>query len=274
MFSNLINEAQIECILETRSPLFIKSGEEDPLNPTAADDSYIAFYKEGKMIPVIPGTGLKGVFRSRAEVFLKKYGICNIFSYNNSCGKKIADKQKKNKNITGIDKYDLSCAVCKLFGSQGLKSRISFEDFYPIENPVIGKRKGVAIDRISGAARKGAFYDFEYVEYGKFKGKIKIKNFFPWNLKLILLILEDINEGFVTLGGVTSKGFGQMEVKDINMKIRYYDKSKNNGKYEDKGFYIERKIDEKEVKNIFSKIKIDETEVKTQGSDLKNGKVL
>jgi len=40
-----------------------------------------------------------------------------------------------------------------------LKSRISFNDAYPVGEVRTGKRTAVAIDRITGASRKSALFD-------------------------------------------------------------------------------------------------------------------
>lgn len=240
MFSKLYNEAIIEFELETVSPLFIKSGEEDQLNPTSADNTYLAFYKDGKLVPVIPGTSLKGVFRSRAEEKLSD--VCDLFSKYN-CGSKIKKMERDQKNkLNGEERYKNSCQVCKIFGSTVLKSRVQFSDAYPISNFKIGKRTSVAIDRITGASKGGALFDFEYVEYCNFKANIKFKNFYKWHIKLIIDIFKDINDGFVTFGGLTSKGFGRMKVKNVNLLVRYYNKSKKNENYQEDGLYIYRKI--------------------------------
>ncbi|SDL41916.1 CRISPR-associated protein, Csx7 family [Clostridium cochlearium] len=274
MFSKLHNECILEFNMETESPLFIKSGEENPLNPTATDSSYLALYKDGKFVPVIPGTSLKGIFRSRAESILVGMNlyVCKIISnIKESCGSKIKANLYDKKKSDGKEKYDKSCSVCKIFGSNILKSRIEFEDAYSEDDWIIGKRKSVAIDRISGAAIGGAFYDFEYVEYGNFKCRIKLKNFFNWHIKLIIMVLQDINEGFVTFGGCTSKGFGRMKVSNLKAKVRYYNK-KSKGEYEDKGFYIQRIFEEDEIGKVIKNIKINENIIK--GCDIENEHVL
>lgn len=241
MFSKLYNEAIIEFEIETVSPLFIKSGEEDQLNPTSADNTYLAFYKDGKLVPVIPGTSFKGVFRSRAEE--KLTSACNLFSRDN-CGSEIKKIEKElKKKLNGKERYEKSCPVCKVFGSTALKSRVQFSDAYPISGFKIGKRSAVAIDRITGASKGGALFDFEYVEYCNFKANIKFKNFYKWHIKLITDIFKDINDGFVTFGGLTSKGFGRMKVNNVNLLVRYYDKSKKNESYKEDGLYIYKKID-------------------------------
>jgi len=231
MFSKLYNEAVIEFDMHTESPLFIKSSDENQLNPASVEHTFFVTYKNGELVPAIPGSSLKGVFRSTAEQILKEHGVCDILSKNNSCSTRITNEEKQNKNDglkkpLGKSRYEKSCPVCKVFGSQVLKSRISFNDAYPVGEVRTGKRTAVAIDRITGASRKSALFDFEYIEDATFRCKIYLKNFFRWHVKLIYQIFERIDEGFTTFGGFSSKGFGRMKVENESITVRYYDKGR------------------------------------------------
>lgn len=253
MFKKLYNEAKITYQLKTLSPLYIKSGKNDSLNPTGVDDSFLTLYKEGNLVPVLPGTSIKGVFRSRAEKILTD--SCDPL--NNNCGKKV-DK----KHDDGTARYKKSCPVCKLFGSTALKSRILFGDAYPEGDYKIGSRKSVAIDRITGSSKGSALFDFEYVEDALFRGEIEIQNFFQWHIKVITHIFEQVNEGFVVFGGVTSKGFGQMKLEDFQIRLKYYNKPKCGSEYLDKGFYMEKTIESfEELQNIIKNVPLTTNEI-------------
>ncbi|NLK98544.1 MAG: CRISPR-associated RAMP protein [Epulopiscium sp.] len=253
MFKKLYNEAKITYTLKTLSPLYIKSGKNDSLNPTGIDESFLKVYKDGNPVPVLPGTSIKGVFRSRAEKILTN--SCDPL--NNNCGKKV---DKRNDN--GTARYKKSCPACKLFGSTALKSRILFGDAYPEGDYTIGTRQTVAIDRITGSSKKGALFDLEYVEDALFKGEIEIQNFFQWHIKVLTELFEQVNEGFVIFGGVTSKGFGRMKLEDFQIRLKYYDKSKCGSEYEDKGFYMEKTINSfEELQNIIKKVPLTTNEI-------------
>lgn len=264
MFSKLHNEAVICFDMKTESPLFIDSGESDQLDPTAKENTFLKVYRNGQLTPVIPGSSLKGVFRSTAEQLLD--GSCNILG-RSRCG-------GARRMRSGEEKYRHSCPVCKLFGSTALKSRISFKDAYPIGEAKTGYRASVAIDRITGAAKGGSLYDFEYVEDGIFAGEIRIKNFFRWHIKLLLEILDRIDEGYVAFGGLTSKGFGQMKIDDISICLRYYDMTKLTVGYENKGFYMERLIENREQLDKSLKDVFLQDNKTLQESRLKNDKAI
>lgn len=283
MFSELYNEAVIEFDMHTESPLFINSGNEDQLNPASADHTFFVTYRNGIPVPTIPGSSLKGVFRSEAERLLRDQGACDILRC--PCSKRINDKQsndekkaKKDKEHTenmslGEIRYKESCPVCKIFGSQVLKSRITFNDSYPKGDVKTGRRASVAIDRISGASKGGALFDFEYIEDAVFRCRIYLRNFFRWHIKLLFAIFDRIDEGYVTFGGFTSKGFGKMKIDNVNITVRYYDKKSKIEGYTDTGFYMEKKIEGRDnISELLKNVEINERTI--EGCDLRDDKAL
>src|SRR3569833_2071397 len=80
MFKKQHNEAVYRFQITTESPFVIKSGEEDILDPTAPKSQVLRAYHNGEQQVVIPGSSLKGVFRSRAEQLLSTIG-CKISSH-------------------------------------------------------------------------------------------------------------------------------------------------------------------------------------------------
>jgi len=279
MFRKLYNEAVISFELKTVSPLFIRSGREDQLDPTAADNTFITMYRDGKPVPVVPGSSLKGVFRSCAEQLLPE--SCDIFR--DPCARRIVREERKERQQVqgkavdgsiGKQRYKASCPACKLFGSTVLKSRIAFNDAYPVGDYKTGSRASVAIDRITGAARPSALYEFEYVEDATFRCQISLKNFFRWHIRLLLEIFDRIDQGLVVFGGLTSKGFGQMKVQNVELNVRYYDKGKRSEGYTDKGFYVERQLkDRAAILASVSDISIKDHDI-LQGCDLEYDKAL
>ena len=147
MFSKLYNEAIITFNMETVSPLFIKASEDSSLDPTSADNTYLAFYKEGKQVPVIPGTSIKGVFRSSAEELFRSLEFldmepCDVLDIHKNCGGILKREQKRlDKKYTAKEKYEKSCPICKLFGTTTMKSRIYFYDAFPDGEYRIGRER-------------------------------------------------------------------------------------------------------------------------------------
>lgn len=225
MFRELKNEAKISVVLHTKSPLSIRSAEGKLMEPTACDMQCIKSRYQGKNTVIIPGSSLKGVIRSRYEKIAHLFGsdCCNILDRNKCCHKP-EDWNKIPYEEQGRYVYQSMCPACKLFGSTEIASRIYIADAYPIGECVIGERTGVGINRITGAAQKGALYDFEVVEEGSFLVNITLKNYELYQMALLMFVLKDLDEGYVSLGAATTRGNGRMEVVKLDICFREYRK--------------------------------------------------
>ena len=84
-----------------------------------------------------------------------------------------------------------------------------------------------------------------------------MENVFNWQIKVLTEILDEIDDGYVVFGGITSRGFGRMAVQNVQFTMRYYDR-KNISGYEDYGFYIERKFDREMLREKLSKLALDD----------------
>lgn len=254
MFRTLYNECIINFQLKANSPLSIRSGENSELDPLLPDNSFIRSYHNGEIGVVIPGSGIKGVFRNRSEQLLKN--SCNVFD------KTCFYESKNSKTIT--DKYKKNCPACRLFGSMSLKSRIEFSDAFPIKDTIkLSTRHNVGIDRVTGAAKRGALFEPEILESGTFDVKISLKNYFSWQLKVILQVFNDINEGYVTFGGITSRGFGKMLAENIEIKCRKYTPEDTTEFYKEKEYTFEKMLES--VKSVqLSNNEMQRTDIKNE----------
>ena len=228
MFAQLTNEAVLTFTLRNEGPLLINSGAAAKIRPRP-DMSFVRTVHNGAETVYLPGSSIKGVFRSRYEQVMRMLGqdVCDTFDSrdNRTCNKKIRREENKpdiNKHLNGTERYDLCCEACKMFGTLVLGGRISFADAYPTGKYELGMRHGVGIDRITGAAFPGALYDIETLEDGVFAVKCRMTNFKLYQLRTILWVLEDIDEGLVTFGMGGSRGNGQMRIADPNdVKLVY-----------------------------------------------------
>lgn len=228
MFAKLTNEAILTFTLRNEGPLLINSGSSAKIHPRP-DMSFVRTVRDGKETVYLPGSSLKGVFRSRYEQIMRALGqddikVCNVFDKYDNCNSKIQLEERKfgSQLADGEARYKFCCEACKLFGSLALGGRLTFADAYPIGEWKVGMRHGVGIDRISGAASPGALYDIESLEAGSFTVKCKMTNFRLYQLRMILWILEDIQDGLVTFGMGGSRGNGQMRiVKEEKVELIY-----------------------------------------------------
>jgi len=225
MFKELSNEAKLSFVLHTKSPLSIRNQKTNVMDPTLPDMQCMRSRYHGMDTVIIPGSSLKGVIRSRYEKIVNLFEgkCCNVVDRYDAC--KVSEQfsyEERGKKV-----YEKVCPACQLFGSTSIGARIRFTDAYPMSSPVIGERNGVGINRITGAAQRGALYDFEVVEEGSFHVEIFLQNYELYQLVLLLYVLKDLDEGYVTVGGATTRGNGRLELTDFDIEFREYRKNVN-----------------------------------------------
>jgi len=220
VFKNLRNEARLFFWLHTAGPLLIKGPDQPGLDPLLPDMRFVRAWRDGKEIPFIPGSSLKGVLRSRAEQIVRtlapdEMDIPNPFE---------RGREKEMKNKPGDYRYYASDPVTQLFGQTYLAGRLRCADAFPVEGRSLrlNERNHVAINRITGATQGTALFNPEAVEEGTFAAEISLTNFALWQLKLLGWLLQDLDEGYVLLGGSTTRGYGRVRVENVQVVLRDY----------------------------------------------------
>ncbi len=194
--------------------------------------------------PILPGSTLKGNFRSFCErlagyIGLKACLLDSTFSevkcvsdenYRKTAYGEFKDElAKNNKHETESEKIhwldENTCDVCKLFGSPMQASRIFFSDGVLLDwARGVQVRDGVCIDRDTETARYGAKYDFEVVPKGAvYSITIQLENPDDRDQALVAAALAEWEHGF-RLGGFTSRGLGRVQLTDVKIEqIDYSD---------------------------------------------------
>ena len=187
-------------------------------------------------VPILPGSSLKGKFRSTVErlAYLLHQDACLLdqkVSQVNCVSdidyfKKVNDQLKHKSCLdryhwlrgTNGNQQKQVCDVCWLFGSPLCASRIFFQDGAIAEwCNAIERRDGVVIDRDSERAVDGLKYDFEVVPAGTtFRIQIEVENPSDIELALIAIGLSEWQEG-IRLGGGVSRGLGQARLKELKI---------------------------------------------------------
>ncbi len=189
--------------------------------------------------PLLPGSSLKGVFRSTAERLSQLIEMSTCFLDKNSnsecpgANEKLYEEAIKSINNAKRDEEidrELSrlCDTCFLFGSGLARGRTFFYDAsYTGEgSDIIERRDGVGIDRDSGTAVEKVKYDFQVIPRGaEFQFTLLAENVSPKEeLLLKLTALEWSRE--VRLGGKTTRGLGGAKLEDLKYeKVDFSDKS-------------------------------------------------
>ena len=234
-----LRETRFEGYFENVEPLRIGAGREPPLEATI-DLAILKIKFRDMELPYIPGSSLKGVFRSVATSLAtaKGFKVCSGLSRETCMDTKfISDpklgKQKLGKYIEiklrqansqeAMHKFfENACLMCKIFGAPSYRGKVYFSDAYPLDqdgNPLafrISSRVGIAIDRRTGAVYRRALYNVEYVEPGAlFRFNINCFNLPNYALGLLATVLRMINQGAVKIGGFKTRGFGAVKIKQL-----------------------------------------------------------
>lgn len=183
--------------------------------------------------PFIPGSSLKGSFRSIVEKLvpaLPTLRTCALIDgEGDNCPGAPGEVQKdfsKLKESWDEDQLLIHldrrlCHTCKLFGTTFQASRILFDDLQIKDNNWAGVtqvRDGVAIDRDSERAVDRLKYDFEVVPTGaEFEFRLTLEEPTDTDLGLTCLGLSEFVAGFGGIGGKRSRGLGRCELKDLKV---------------------------------------------------------
>lgn len=188
--------------------------------------------------PILPGSSLKGNFRSLAErishsldqkacfLDMSLVTLTDFECINGVSNERYRDLRKEINSRENPYKYmednNYICDVCKLFGSKIHASRIFFSDGLLDLNSwsqVTYVRDGVVIDRDTETARDSLKYDFEVApENTIFDIKIEIENPSESEKKLVQAVLTLWEDGF-TLGGNSSRGLGKVKLEALDIRF-------------------------------------------------------
>lgn len=142
---------------------------------------------------VVPGQSLRGVLRSRIDHILASVGAPSCVSQN------------------------CRCLSCEIFGAvddvSGRRARVRVADAL-IDDAAKGEIEHVAIDRFTGGARDSALYSDEVVIAGRLTVRVEdlTASSLLWRrtAALLRLVVEDMNRGYVVLGGSGQRGYGRV----------------------------------------------------------------
>lgn len=229
MLKALVNEARLRLNITTMGPLLIKTGYATVIG---ADMSPVLTYRNGQKEVYIPGSSLKGVFRSHIEKVINSispHTACNPLAssedvmakdnrqlYRVSCGAGFNKKTSTDKLIPPHEVYAQSCPTCRLFGSTSYIGRIAIEDAYLPKRSAEAKtlvehRDGIAIDRLTGGTGGGAKFDLDVVTEGTtFTTDIHLRNFEIWQLGMLFVIIQDMEDELIRVGSGRSRGLGKV----------------------------------------------------------------
>ncbi|WP_066635760.1 RAMP superfamily CRISPR-associated protein [Desulfolucanica intricata] len=190
-------EFTIESLFEIKNSLIVRAYSGDPLAPDA-----MHILSNGH--PVLPGTSIKGAIRSRAVRIINTLG---------SNGEELIKRLFGWVDDEGVSK-------------EKYKSRVIIEE-EKISNIASEIQSRIKIDRFTGGVIKTALFeimplwpvvsDKEMVSI-----KIRIKNYDDWEAGLLLLVLKDLWNADLPIGG--EKSIGRGVLKGIQANISFGEK--------------------------------------------------
>ncbi len=254
MLKRLVNECRFNLVIHTEGPVLVKSGHPTVSGP---DMTPVRTYRNGKTEVYLPGSSLKGVFRSHIEKVIRTLNdgvVCNPFvkiedrakQQGNQlvcpdyaevfCGDKFEVRKKGQLRVGGVqwqrskedvsneEVYRDSCPACRLFGSTSFIGRVAISDAYLAKGSQekTEQRDGVGIDRFTGGAANRAKFDLEVVSSGvAFETNIYMRNFEVWQLGMLMLIVQDLGDGLIYIGSGKSRGLGNVKGEISEMSVNY-----------------------------------------------------
>jgi len=143
--------------------------------------------------PVIPGTSWGGALRNHALKLVRKLGL----------SERIVDHLFGNIDTNNNEETIYS----RVRTYETYFESINKEDYH-----IMRRTK---INRVSGSAANRALFDEEYLARGTAKFRLGLERSKEKYLGLLLLLIDEINNGFLPIGGETSIGRGLVKLSNI-----------------------------------------------------------
>lgn len=220
-FTSLGERFYLSAELVTMTGLRVGAGKRSDM---AATDQPVIRDSAGR--PFIPGSSLKGAMRSWLEKILRNIDrkpnlwACDLFDKKAVCGPKTRQGEDANNKPSDEDVRASLCTACSLFGSTHYAGRVYFRDLRILTDPRhVELRDGVGIDRVLGTASPGIKYDTEVVSPGsRFELNLIAENLDPLRRALLVMTFQRLVEGEIALGGMTTRGLGQIQLEKLELK--------------------------------------------------------
>lgn len=218
-FDKIKEMVKLKVRLTNVSAFRIGAGEPG-VSPTEPDNMVIKY--NGK--PFIPGSSIKGIFRSTVESLYRERSpengrpfVCEGTSSGEFCIDPKNRKDSMSEKEWESEIAQKACYTCLLFGNTAISSRIFFSDAMPVNEAKVSVRDGVMIRRDTETAMEGRKYDYEVTNPGAaFEFEIEIANPLKHHLEMVKSVLRLMNMGYVRIGGNKSRGLGRFKAEIVS----------------------------------------------------------
>ncbi len=230
MLKKWLCQADIKIKLIPLDALLIKSGYADI---SGSDMNPVSMIRNGEPTYYLPGTSLKGVFRSHLERVarsLEPASVCiPYYDQGNTAHAPPASEETRSYGCSYLLKdephkptvYRKSCPMCRICGSLQFGGRMGVTDALPTVKPKRETRNGVGIDRFTGGSASGVLFDLDVLVGGIYETTIRIENFELWQLSAIGLLLQDLEDEMLQVGSGRSRSLGRVKGEIAEFRLSY-----------------------------------------------------
>lgn len=176
----------------------------------AGDTSARPVLRDGLGRPYVPGAALRGVLRQ---------GVMGLLRSVDDRARGLYLSENEEESPEDVDPLRL------LFGGPGQPGAVRIGDALVVADTGTGmpgagppvlveRREGRSVDPETGTAPDDLAFDFEVVPPGiGFDFEVFADNLTDWQLGLLLMAFDLLNDGFLAVGGLTSRGLGRVRVQ-------------------------------------------------------------
>ena len=202
--------------LVNETPLRIGVGRESPLGSGIDSTPITIRFADGRPVPYIPGSSIKGVLRGLAEAMLRAKGE-EVHSPWDFGEKGKIEEEARNGNY---------CIICGTFGSTKLASHVRVYDAYPETDALTFVKTSVGINREFRGAHPGILYtERQVVPYVRWSFRMDVINIrvFPEPQdergKLLRSLIGMLVDGMVQVGARRTLGYGRLRLEKGSYRV-------------------------------------------------------
>jgi CRISPR-associated RAMP protein (TIGR02581 family) len=203
--------------LVNETPLRIGVGRESPLGSGIDSTPITIRFADGRSVPYIPGSSMKGVLRSLAEAMLRAQGKDDVHSPWDFGEKGKIEEEAKSGNY---------CIICGTFGSTKLASHVRVYDAYPERDALTFVKTSVGINREFKGAHPGILYtERQVVPHVRWSFRMDVVNIrvFPEPSdergKLLRSLIGMLVDGMVQVGARRTLGYGRLRLEKGSYRV-------------------------------------------------------
>ena len=209
--------------LVNETPLRVGVGKEEleerqPLLGSAVDIAPITIrFADGRSVPYIPGSSMKGVLRSLAEAMVRAQGKDDVHSPWDFGEKGKIEEEAESGNY---------CIICGTFGSTKLASHVRVYDAYPETDALTFVKTSVGINREFRGAHPDILYtEQQVVPHVRWSFRMDVINIrvFPEPQdergKLLRSLIGMLVDGMVQVGARRTLGYGRLRLKKGSYRV-------------------------------------------------------